>query len=466
MANEKARKAAAKASRSVKNYAQMFDGLAEARSTSFGLISPRNLSGLERRLHVRNTIRGDHRERIEQKASGAEEKFEKLAGSVFSFFRGTALLFYRDMVGTDAHMPTVLVLGDVHPENFGIMPNANNVPIFGVNDFDETFYAPFTWDLKRGVVAFMLAAEEVADYGRKKQRKIAKKFLEGYYHAMKRFAEFSSERHEEFRIDNSPKVIKRLFKQAHEEREDWLWDDYLKPNGLGFKSSKKLSPVSDRTDEFQGHINALAEANGIDVPKRAGELKVKDVAVRHGQGTASLGLDRYYVLIEGPSRNATDDIIIEFKRARDSALEGLVPPNDFATGGQAERIKHGQNVQLAHGDIFYGAVEIDGESFMSRERAPFRDDIDLEDLSYGSWKDYAFACGMALAQSHALSDDSGEIDYDVEPAILDAMRPEALFLDDMLSFADEAAVQLRQDHAFYCRDYELGAFRKVEGVYR
>lgn len=455
-----------KAAQAPRGRGEQFRELDADRHKGYGLMLPKDLKGLDRRLHIRATLREDHRDRIVNQSYGAAEKFEKLAGSVFSFFRGTALLFYRDMAGSDANMPTVLVLGDVHPENFGIMPNKDNVPIFGVNDFDETYYAPFTWDLKRGAMAFMLAAEEEGDLGRKKQRKIAASFIKGYVKAMTRFAEYSTERHEEFRKDNSPKVIRRLFKQAHEDRVDWLWDDYLEGKGLGFKSSKKLTPVSSRTEEFQGYVDTLAKKNDIEVPKRAGELKVKDVAVRHGQGTASLGLDRYYALIEGPSKDATDDIIIEFKRARNSALEGLVPPNDFKSGGQGERIAHGQQVQLAHGDIFYGAVEIDGKSFMTRERAPFRDDIDLDDLSYKSWKEYAEACGMALAQSHALSDEDGQVDYDVEPAIVDAMRPNKLFLDDMVCFAEEAKERLQRDHEHYCRDYKLGAFKRIDKIYR
>ena len=51
-------------------------------------------------------------------------------------------------------MPTVMALGNVHRENFRIMPDVNGALIFGVNDFDETIYAPFTWDLKRGAVSF------------------------------------------------------------------------------------------------------------------------------------------------------------------------------------------------------------------------------------------------------------------------------------------------------------------------
>ena len=172
------------------------------------------------------------------------------------------------------------------------------------------------------------------------------------------------------------------------------------------------------------------------------------------------------MLIEGPSRDATDDLIIEFKRARHSALEGLTPPSDFHAGDEAARILHGKSVQLAHGDVFYGAVEIDGVSFMSRERAPFRDDIDLDDLSSKGWRRYARVCGAALAQSHALSDDRGRIDYDVEPSIVAAASPRGLFVADMLRLAEEAAARLERDHALFREDHAAGAFDSVDVVYR
>nr|WP_298379497.1 DUF2252 family protein [uncultured Halomonas sp.] len=452
--------------RKLESRVEAFRQLADAYANGACVMLPGALSGQARHLHVRATLQEDHQTRIEERSSGASEKFDKLAGSVFSFFRGTALLFYRDMAGTDAHMPTVLVLGDVHPENFGVMPNADNVPIFNVNDFDEACYAPFSWDLKRGSVGFMLAAEEVAGFGHKRQRKIVKRFLAGYMSNMRRLAESSTEKAEEYRIDNSPKVIRRLFKQAHQSREEWLWDDYLDESGKGFRSSKKLTPISHRRDEFQKLVEALVNKGSAKPPARAGNLAVKDVAIRHGQGTASLGLPRYYVLIEGPSQNATDDIIIEFKRARDSALSGLVPRNEFSSGARGVRIAHGQSVQLAHGDVFYGSSEIDGVSFMTRERAPFRDDIDLESLSKKSWGEYAEVCGCALALAHARSDDAGEIDYDVEPRILDAINPSKLFARDILNFAQEAAERLRGDHAYFCADHKRGAFRNIEMVYR
>ena len=430
------------------------------------LVPPLFLTGQARREHVRSTLREDHAQRIEQNSQAALEKFDKLAGDVFKFFRGTALLFYRDMVGTDSHMPSVMALGDVHPENFGVMPDAHGAPIFGVNDFDETIYAPFTWDIKRGAVGFWVAADKEAGFARKKRRKIVKKFVKGYLEAMEGYADRATEKNDSYRMDNSPKVIQRLFEEAWEERHEWLWDDYLKASGRGFRASDELQPISNERAKFQKAIDDLAKANGIDAPERAGELKVKDVCMRHGQGTASLGLPRYYVLIEGPSKDATDDLIIEFKSARRSALDGLAPPSDFNAGDKADRIAHGQAVQLAHGDIFYGAVEIDGESFMSRERAPFRDDIDLDELSFGTWKEYAHVCGAALAQAHALSDDLGQIDYDVEPSIIAAASPRPLFIADIVRFTEEAADRLETDHALFREDHKHGAFDSIDMVYR
>src|SRR6056297_3179412 len=78
-----------------------FAKLAERIAEGEAIVPPTLLSGLTRRLHVRTTMREDHQNRIEQRAHGAKVKFDQLAGDLFLFFRGTALLFYRDMIGQD-----------------------------------------------------------------------------------------------------------------------------------------------------------------------------------------------------------------------------------------------------------------------------------------------------------------------------------------------------------------------------
>ncbi|MDK3256927.1 DUF2252 domain-containing protein [Blastococcus capsensis] len=445
---------------------EAFRTLAESRAAGQMVLIPRMLAGNDRRVHVRETVREDHETRIASHDVEAQQKFDKLARSVFHFFRGTALLFYRDLAGEDARMPTVLALGDVHPGNFGVMPSADNVPIFGVNDFDDAYYAPFTWDLKRGAVGFLLAAAEKGGHGPKKQRAIAGRFLSGYVAAMTSYAAEATEDGEQLRLDNAPPLVAGLIAGAFElPRSDWL-AGLLDDSRSGFRANEEVVPVSSRRAEFQEIIDRFVAENEVPVPERAGRMRVKDVAERKGAGTASLGLPRFFVLVEGPRADGTDDLLLEFKQARRSALLGLVPLTEYQQDGMADRIRHAQRVHLVNGDVFYGSVDIDGRSFLARERAPFRDSMSLGSLSGREWKDYAEICGRVLAHTHAMSDDSGNVDYDVEPAILDAIGSRDLFVDDVLRFAEEAAARVRMDHEHFVADHALGAFRSVDVVYR
>lgn len=280
------------------------------------------------------------------------------------------------------------------------------------------------------------------------------------------FAAHRGEADHQIRMDNAPKMIRRLIAKAEHNRDRWLSEDYHDSYRGGFTASKKLVPQSSRRAEFQDIVDRWVRECDVQVPERAGDMKVKDVAVRRGQGTASLGLARYYLLIEGQRADATDDLVIEFKQARRSAMAGLVPPSQYAVDGQAERIADAQQVQLVRGDVFYGSVEFDGLSFMTRERAPFRSSIDLDDLSRKAWRRYARICGQTLAHVHAMSDESGTVEDDVEPLVLEAMQPVDLFVEDLLAFGDEAARRVRADHAMFVADHGRGAFRRIDRVYR
>ncbi|MBF4162430.1 DUF2252 family protein [Nocardioides sp. CBS4Y-1] len=445
-----------------------FADLARRRAAGEMVFLPRQLAGHQRRLHVRQTIREDHDTRISDDGNAdARAKFDKLHGSVFSFLRGTCLLFYRDMAGEDAWMPTVLTLGDVHPENFGVMPSADDVPIFGANDFDEAFYAPFTWDLKRGATAFVVAAGAVGDKGPGKQRRIAESFVRGYAQAMGHFAGASGESQRQWRQDNAPKLVRRLIEKATKESRDaYLLRKYHNEQRSGFRADDEHVPVTSRRAEFQEALDRFVETNGIDVPARAAGMRVKDVCMRLGQGTASLGLPRYYLMVAGPAGDGSDDLLIEFKGARRSALAGLAPPSEYVVDGAGERISHAQGVHLVRGDRFYGAVEMDGQSFMVRERSHYRESMDLGDLSGKHWRRYAHLCGESLAQSHALSDEAGLVDHDIEPEILQAMGPIELFVTDIVAWAMEAAERVRSDHRHFRADHELGAFTAVDHVFR
>ena len=439
-----------------------FADLARRRAAGEFVMLPRNLRGQDRRLHVRQTIREDHATRIADRDEDAEAKFAKLAGSRFSFFRGTALLFYRDLAGEDAWMPTVLSLGDVHPENFGVQPSQDNVPIFGPKDFDEATYAPFTWDLKRGATGFLVAAHEEG-VGKKARRAAAGAFVWGYLDGMDEFADHGREADLQVRMDNSPAMIRDLIAGAMEDpRTEWLAETLDEPR-RGFRTSDRIVPRTSRAAEFQEVVDAYAE--GRDLPDRAGPLRVKDVAERKGSGTASLGLTRYWILLEGPAGDGTDDVILELKQSRRSALAGLVPPSPYVTTGEAGRIADAQAVHLVGGDAFYGGITFEDRSFLVRERSPYKEEMDLDDLDDDDWADYARICGRSVAHAHALTDDAGQVEGDIEPRILEAAGLPELFVDDVVRFAVAAAKRLGRDHEHFVADHQLGAFRMTDAVY-
>ena len=436
---------------------EAFKRFAEARARGDIKVAPLLLPKHERRLYVRSVLREDHQFRIHNRPEGAQAKFDKLADSVFSFFRGTALLYYRDYGGSDPHLPLVFTLGDAHPENFGVMPNEDGTPFFGVNDFDEAWVAPFSYDVKRCAVGFYIVAKENG-MSEKHRRKVVRAFVRGYLSALTQFVKDDRENVFQFRIDNSPKMIRKLLEDALKDRQDFL-EDLIDTKKGEFKPSGEIVPLSRNIKAFQTVINKYKKDNKIGGKKKPKNFfKVKDGAIKKGSGTASLGLDRYFVLVEGWSEAVDDCVILEMKQTRRSALYGLVPENDFEDEEKAQQIVTAQQVHLVGGDPFYGRAVINEESFLVRERSPYKDDIDIDDLDKKEMRIYAEICGRALAQSHARSDeDTGIMEGDAEQRILASINRE-LFIKDTTNFTHSAAKRIYKDHKLFKQDHELGAF--------
>jgi len=75
-------------------------------------------------------------------------KYRTMASDPHSFYRGTACLFYADLLGgaggtaapapfVDGRSGRIWVHGDLHVENFGTYLNSGGRLVFDVNDFDE-----------------------------------------------------------------------------------------------------------------------------------------------------------------------------------------------------------------------------------------------------------------------------------------------------------------------------------------
>jgi uncharacterized protein (DUF2252 family) len=434
-----------------------FRDFAQRQAAGQVMFPPLLLHPHQRRLYVRQSLLEDNVFRIHNNPDGAQTKFATLADSLFAFFRGSALLYYRDYAGSDAHLPLVFALGDVHPENFGVMPGVDGEPFFGINDFDEAYVAPYTWDVKRGVVGFNIGAREQG-YKSKKRLKIMKAFVEGYVEALTDFAKDDDEKTRRYTSVNSPPLIRELIEDSRRARGEWL-TQYVDLEKGQFHESEKLTPIPEQRKIFQKAVNEYRQDPDIAALGGNDFFKVKNVAIKHGSGTASLGLERYFVLIAGPIKGPTDDLILEFKQSRRSALFGLVGHELSIANDRAGRIQIAQDVHLVGGDPFYGQTILNGMSFLVRERSPFKNSYDVDDLDADTLRDYAEICGRVLAQSHARSDeDTGIMEGNAEAAILATLTPK-VFRADMIRFGEYAADRICADHKGFKKDFAKGAFK-------
>ena len=87
-------------------------------------------------------------------------KYQRMAVSPFTFFRGAAIIQARDLANASVSGIMVQACGDCHLMNFGGFASPERVLVFDINDFDETFPGPWEWDLKRLGASLVLAARD------------------------------------------------------------------------------------------------------------------------------------------------------------------------------------------------------------------------------------------------------------------------------------------------------------------
>jgi len=108
-------------------------------------------------------------------------KHQQMRSAAFPFLRAT---YYRwaqiwaEVCGPVARAPRVLAVGDLHVENFGTWRDIEGRLIWGINDFDEAWYLPYTNDLVRLTASAFLGGLACD------QQAAARAVLEGYREAV------------------------------------------------------------------------------------------------------------------------------------------------------------------------------------------------------------------------------------------------------------------------------------------
>jgi len=95
--------------------------------------------------------------------SEIELKHKNMSENPFQFFRATfyrwVQLFNKNFENVIS-IPAVLGVGDLHVENFGTWRDPEGRLVWGINDFDESYYQPYTNDIIRLASSAHIAIEE------------------------------------------------------------------------------------------------------------------------------------------------------------------------------------------------------------------------------------------------------------------------------------------------------------------
>jgi uncharacterized protein (DUF2252 family) len=398
-------------------------------------------------------------ELMAQEPAAFRRKFRKMAASPFAFYRGSAALFYADMTGTyaddsflDERTSRVWIHGDLHAENFGTYMNSSGQLVFNVNDFDEAYVGPFSWDLKRfaASVALIGYAKALSDGI---ITRLVTAFAQSYLTELRAIAAGGDDAIGAITLENADGVLRRVLQQARlNTRVDLLAgqttiDDFERRFSLGdgiYEIDDAMgSPVREAFDRYLTTLPA----------KRAVATNIKDIVLRKGVGIGSAGLPSYNLLLEGHTQALENDVIIYMKQAQVPAVARWI--DDERVRGyfhhQGHRTAESQRALQAHADSWLGYTELNGVGQLVAEVSPYAADLDWSDVNEPEELSGVVAdLGRAVARMHSVADDESShdlVDFSTEESIVAAVdSDEAGFVAHLVEFAHRYGDQAREDH--------------------
>ncbi|GAX89073.1 DUF2252 domain-containing protein [Effusibacillus lacus] len=394
------------------------------------------------------------------------EKYRKMSGNPFSFFRGSAYLFYFDATRewlpyhTRPDRPT-WIQGDLHFENFGAFHNGKGALVFDVNDFDEGYLGSYLYDLMRMSVSIALVCR-LKGFPVSDQTDAITAYLKAYHKQIRRFAR-GKEDPASFVLteENTEGQIRKLLKKLEKKKKHHFLEKVtaLLEGTRQFSPSDEIQPASPEERElllsaWPAYIDSLEDPDR----ETATYYRIKDIAVKHGSGTASIGLDRFYALIEGGTEaHGMDDIVLEVKEVRVPIPAYFMPYNELFWdhySHQGKRVIMTQRAMHHEADPFLGYLTLEEREFYVRERSPYKKRLKLESIE--RMEDLVTVLGymgQITAKLHARADadiENGVLSYHSEQEILSAMGEDLdAFCATISQWALSYANQVEQDFELF-----------------
>lgn len=348
-------------------------------------------------------------------------RHERMGVSAFAFYRGTAVIMANDLGAGPNSGLQVQLCGDAHLSNFGLFAAPDRVPIFDVNDFDETLPGPFEWDVKRLCASFVLAARDnglAADQATDAAMEAARQ----YRLSMIQYAGMTELDIWYDRVDPSTleawaqrttgrvgeKAMRKSIARA-QTRTSWTAISKLTEEVDGHRQFIDQPPLVVRVPEDSIARTLLRDAlpryfSTLATDRRRLLERYEVIDIGHKVvGVGSVGLLAWVLLLQG--RDSADLLALQVKQAQRSVLEPYTAACVYEEMG--ERVVQGQRLMQAASDSFLGWVKgALGREYYVRQLRDMKwspDPTGFDDVRFMS---YAGLCGHALARAHARAGDA------------------------------------------------------------
>ena len=403
-------------------------------------------------------------------------KFRKMAASPFAFYRGSASLFYADLTGVfaddsflDERTSRVWIHGDLHAENFGTYMNASGRLVFNVNDFDEAYVGPFSWDLKRFAASVALIGYQKA-LSDGDITDLVTTFARGYLTELRAIAAGGDDAIGSITLENADGVLRRVLQEARlNTRVDLLAaqttiDDYDRRFSLT-DGVYEIDPATQSTVR-EAFDRYLATRPGSTRPVAVG---IKDIKMRKGVGIGSAGLPSYNLLLEGHTQALENDVIIYMKQAQVPAVARWIDDERVRSYflHQGHRTAESQRALQAYADPWLGYTTLNGVGQLVAEVSPYAADLDWADVNEPDELTGVIAdLGRAVARMHSVADDESShdlVDFSTEEAIVAAIdKDENGFVRHLVDFAHRYGDQAREDHQDFVDLFRNGRLNPLD----
>jgi uncharacterized protein (DUF2252 family) len=379
-------------------------------------------------------------------------KLKLLRQDPFTFFRGTnpLLLDFLPRAHPLFRAPSMLVCGDLHLENFGAFKGDNRLCYFDINDFDEACRAPFTIDVVRFIAGIYLAAHGLG-LDRKQAKRLVQHFVLAYRESI---------------ADGKPRWLERtlakgifraLLRRAILRTRRELLDRYtiLKSGSrqLRIDGKRALKLPASEHRRLAKLLMKLRES--LPAPKPGPRFFDLLDAARRVAGNGSLGLERYVLLVRGPS-SPDENFVLDLKFAAPPAVVTWLTGSQPEWPDDAIRVVSIQRTMQAIPPALLHAAKVRKQPFVLKELQPSIDRLDLARWRANPRRLRQAVEGMGHVAAWAHLRGCGQYGGASVQVLQSYVRAKR-WSREADSLGKLAAARMQRAWQLYCKDYDAGA---------